>query len=252
MQDETNAVPSDDTIRSYVTEHFWPLDKLATASGAREDEVNAMIAAGCAPGVIYALDDKGWWSALGGYRSGAAGRPGDGAERWYSPATAWHLRRVRLALRDGASLVEAAAANSARFQADFADALRAVPEASNAFPACFRADGTVDDDAATAQAAEDWAGWLAGGYAVCLRIFNAATCVAKESLRATLKRHVADPAAWPIDDGEILTLCERLAQPMLPFSPWERPAGTPGVTIDRLLGELSLGRELPYATGAAA
>lgn len=252
MQDETNAVPDDDAIRVYVAAHFWPLARLAAASGASGAEVAAMIAAGCAPGVIYAFDDKGWWSALGGYRSGAAGEPAEDAERWYSPAAAWSLRRARLALRGGASLAEGAAGNRARFRADFADALRAVPEASNAFPACFRADGSVDDEAAAAQATEEWAGWLGGGYAVCLRIFNAATCVTKESLRATLKRHVADPAAWPIDDGDILTLCERLAQPMLPFAPWERPAGTPGVTIDRRLAELSLGRELPYATGAAA
>jgi hypothetical protein len=252
MRDETNAVPNDDAIRAYVTAHFWPLDRLAAASDAREAEVAAMIAAGCAPGVIYAFDDGGWWSALGGYRSGAAGGPAEDAERWYSPAAAWSLRRARLALRGGASLAEAAAGNRARFQADFADALRAVPEAYHAFPACFRADGSVDEAAAATQASEEWAGWLGGGYAVCLRIFNAATCVIKESLRATLKRHIADPAAWPIDDVDLLTLCERLAQPMLPFAPWERPVGTPGVTIDRLLGDLSLGCEFPFATRAVA
>jgi hypothetical protein len=37
---------------------------------------------------------------------------------------------------------------------------------------------------------------------------------------------------------------------MLPFAPWERPVGTPGVTIDRLLRDLSLGGELPYAASA--
>lgn len=74
--------------------------------------------------------------------------------------------------------------------------------------------------------------------------------MAKESLATTLKRHIADLANHPLADDEILALCERLAQLMLPFSPWERPGCTPGVTIDRLLRELSLGCELPYAEAA--
>lgn len=202
--------------------------------------------------MIYAFDRKGWWSALGGYRSGAVGRPSDDAERWYSPAAVWGLRRARLALRGGASIAEAAARNRAQFQADFIAALDAVPEAANAFRSCFGADGAVDHAAAEVQAGEEWSAWLKGGYAVCLRIFTGGTCVAKESLAATLKRHIADPASYPMDAGEILALCERLTQLMLPFSPWERPGCTPGVTIDRLLRALSLGCELPYSAVSAA
>ncbi|MDB5581327.1 MAG: hypothetical protein JWR80_6503 [Bradyrhizobium sp.] len=247
MNDEMNAAPDDDEIRAYVARHFWPIGDLALASGVSEQEAEAMIAGACAPGVIYAFDGEGWWSALGGYRSGAAGRPSDDAERWYSPAAAWGLRRARLAVRDGASIADAAARNRAQFQADFTAALHTVPEAANAFPSCFGADGGLDHAAAGAQAAAEWSSWLAGGYAVCLRIFNAGTCVAKEALAATLKRHIADPASYPMGAGEILALCERLTQLMLPFSPWERSGCTPGVTIDRLLRDLSLGCELPYA-----
>jgi hypothetical protein len=250
MNDEMSAAPGDDEIRAYVTRHFWPIGDLARASGASEQEVEALIAGACAPGTIYAFDGKGWWSALGGYRSGAPGRPSDGAERWYSPAAVWGLRRARLALRGGVSIAEAARRNRAQFRADFTAALSAVPEAANAFPSCFDADGMVDRAAAGAQAVEEWAAWLKGGYAVCLRIFSGQTCVAKESLGATLKRHIADPAAQPMDHGDLLAMCERLAQLMLPFAPWERPVGTPGVTIDRLLRDLSLGGELPYAASA--
>ncbi|MDB5708973.1 MAG: hypothetical protein JWL96_1043 [Sphingomonas bacterium] len=250
MNDEMNMGPGDDAIRVYVVRHFWPIGKLALASGVSEQEAAAMIAGACAPGVIYAFDDKGWWSALGGYRSGIAGGPSKDAELWYSPAAAWSLRRARLARRGAASLTEAAGANRDWFQAEFADALRAVPEAANAFPSCFDADGMVDRAAAGAQAFEEWAAWLKGGYAVCLRIFSGQTCVAKESLGATLKRHIADPAVQPMDHGDLLAMCERLAQLMLPFAPWERPVGTPGVTIDRLLRDLSLGGELPYAASA--
>ncbi len=247
MTSVANTMPGDDAIRAYVTSLFWPLGTLAAASGLSQQEAETMIAGACAPGAIYALDDKGWWSALGGYRSGNAAAPSRDAERWYSPAAVWGLRRARLALRGGASIAEAASCNRARFQADFIVALRAVPEAANAFPACFDADGSVNRGAAEAQAAKEWDAWLTGGYAVCLRIFTGATCVAKEALGATLRRHVADPDGYPLDDDESLALCERLAQLMLPFSPWERLGGTPGVTIDRLLHDLALGCELPYA-----
>jgi hypothetical protein len=250
MNDEMKVGPGDDEIRAYVARHFWPIETLALASGVSEQEAGALIAGACAPGVIYAFDRKGWWSALGGYRSGAVGRPTDDAELWYSPAAAWGLRRARLARRGGASTADAAARNRARFQNDFVAALDAVPEAANAFRSCFGADGAVDRAATEAQAGEEWSAWLKGGYAVCLRIFTGGTCVAKESLAATLKRHIADPANHPLADDEILAMCERLAQLMLPFSPWERPGCTPGVTIDRLLRELSLGCELPYAEAA--
>ena len=250
MNDEMKVGPSDDEIRAYVVRHFWPIETLALASGVSEQEAGALIAGACAPGVIYAFDRKGWWSALGGYRSGAVGRPSDDAELWYSPAAVWGLRRARLALRGGVSIAEAAARNRVRFQTDFIAALDTVPEAASAFPSCFDAGGMVDRAAATAQAAEEWSAWLKGGYAVCLRIFSGQTCVAKEALGATLKRHIADPAAYPMDDGDILAMCERLAQLMLPFAPWERPLGTPGVTIDRLLRDLSLGGEVPYPAPA--
>jgi hypothetical protein len=70
-------------------------------------------------------------------------------------------------------------------------------------------------------------GLLAGGYAVCLRIFNAGTCVAKEALGATLKRHVADTVRYPMSDGEVLALCERLAQLILPFALGNGPVARP-------------------------
>lgn len=247
MNDEMNSGPGDDEIRAYVARHFWPIGDLALASGVSEQEAEAMIAGACAPGIIYAFDHKGWWSALGGYRSGAPGRPSDDAERWYSPAAAWGLRRARHMLRGGASIADGASCNLTQFQTDFIHALRSVAEAPAAFPACFDADGALDHQAANAQAAEEWSAWLRGGYAVCLRIFTGGTCVAKEALAATLKRHIADSHRYPMANEEILAVCERLAQLMLPFSPWERPGCTPGVTIDRLLYDLSLGCELPYA-----
>ena len=33
---------------------------------------------------------------------------------------------------------------------------------------------------------------------------------------------------------------------ILPFAPWQRSTGTPGLTIDRLLSDRKLGSERPY------
>jgi hypothetical protein len=156
MNDEMTVAAGDEGIGAYVSRHFWPMETLARASGVSEQEAGALIGGGCAPGFIYAFDDNGWWSALGGYWSGAVGDPGNSARRWFGPAAARSVRRARLALRDCASIAEAAAGIRAQFQAEFAVALQSVPEAPNAFPSCFHADGTLDPGIADTQAAREW------------------------------------------------------------------------------------------------
>ncbi|GAA0314499.1 hypothetical protein GCM10009087_26140 [Sphingomonas oligophenolica] len=240
-----------DLDRRYVSDWFWDLEMLAKAVGVATAELGEMIGAGCAPGAIYAFSrEHGWWSALGGHRSGHAGPPPPGAECWFAPAAVWGLRRAVLARRQGASPEAAARLNQVLFEDEFVAALAQLPEARIAYADCFDASGVVAA-AAGAQAAREWADWIKGGYAVCLRIFTADTCVRKESLAALLKRHIADPQSCPMTAAEALAACESLAQLMLPFAPWQRPLGTPGVTIDRLLADLALGREFPFASPAA-
>ena len=230
----------------YITEWFWPFEKLAQAVGISASDLGELIGAGCGPGAIYAFSGRyGWWSALAGHVDGHDGPPPSDAERWFAPAAVWGLRRATLARRRGASLEEAARQNAALFTEEFIEALERLPEARFGFADCFDANGIIDT-IARARAVEEWAAWVGGGYAVCLRIFTGETCVRKESLGAWLKAHIADPESHPLTAEALLSICERLAQLMLPFAPWQRPLGTPGVTIDRLIADLGLGAELPF------
>ncbi|MEP7007731.1 MAG: DUF6058 family natural product biosynthesis protein [Sphingomonas bacterium] len=230
----------------YVTEWFWPSDRLARAVGISASDLNDLIEAGCGPGTIYAFSSRyGWWSALAGHVDGYEGSPPPEAERWFAPAAVWGFRRAVLARRRGASLEEAARQNAALFAEEFIEALERLPEARFGFADCFGPHGLVDT-VARARAAEEWAAWIEGGYAVCLRIFTGETCVRKESLGAWLKAHIADSERHQLTAEAALSICEKLAQLMLPFAPWQRPHGTPGVTIDRLVADLGLGVELPF------
>ena len=240
-----------DMDRHYVSSWFRDAATLAKAVGVATADLGEMTAAGCAPGTIYAFSkEHGWWSALAGHRGGHDGQPPPDAERWFAPAAVWWLRRAVLARREGASFETAARRNQAVFENEFVAALAQLPEARIAFADCFDANGAIAA-AASKRAAQEWADWIKGGYAVCLRIFTGETCVRKEALAALLKCHIADPQSCPMTAAEALSACERLAHLMLPFAPWQRPHCTPGVTIDRLLADLDLGREFPFGSPVA-
>jgi hypothetical protein len=228
---------TDHDTRRYVQRWFWTLDDLAEAAGAGPTRVERLIAAKCAPGPIYAYGDDGWWSALGGEGAPPAG------EHWYSPGAAWGLRRAELATRDGRSPEDAAAMLRDRFAEAFAVALGKERYARLAFASCFSGEA-VDREAARRAANDEWASWIVGGYGVCLRVFTAETCVAKESLGAAIKAAIDEPG---YDAAALLADAEALAGLILPFAPWQRPVGTPGRTIDRLLREQRLGSDRPYA-----
>lgn len=220
----------------YVARWFWTLDQLSEAVGVAPEIILELIAAGCAPGAIYVRTDGGaWWSALD--RS-----PPPAGVVWYSKAAAWGLRRAVLRMRGGASAAEAAQGERSAFIDDFVTAIGTTRSAELAFANCFR-DGMVDMPAASEQAQSEWQSWIRGGYGVCLHIFNARTCVSKEALGADLKRALAQGCG---EASHLLRQAEELASLILPFAPWQRPSGTPGRTIDRLLSEQHLGRELPY------
>jgi hypothetical protein len=228
---------ADDDTRRYVERWFWTLDNLAEAVGVAPARIKQLIAAKCAPGPIYARGGDGWWSALGADGAAPAG------EHWYSLGAAWGLRQAELATRGGSSPAEAAAMLRDRFADRFAVALGHQRYARLVFASCFSGD-TIDPDAARVAARDEWASWIQGGYGVCLRVFTAETCVAKESLGAWLKAALAEPDC---DAAALLADAEILAGLLLPFAPWQRASGTPGRTIDRLLREQHLGDDRPYA-----
>jgi hypothetical protein len=228
---------ADDDARRYVERWFWTLDDLAEAVGVAPARIEQLIAARCAPGPIYAKGPGGWWSALGADGVAPAG------EHWYSPGAAWGLRQAELAARGGRSPSEAAIILRDRFAEAFVMVLGHQRHARGAFAAYFSGDA-VDPDAAQAAAYDEWAAWIQGGYGVCLRVFTAETCVAKESLGAWLKAAMTEPG---YDAASLLADAEALGALLLPFAPWQRATGTPGRTIDRLLYDQHLGDDRPYA-----
>ena len=228
---------TDDDTRRYVERWFWTLDDLAQAVGVTPARIEQLIAAQCAPGPIYARGPDGWWSALGADGAAPVG------EHWYSPGAAWGLRQAELATRGGISPREAAVMLRDTFAGRFAAALSHQRHARLAFAACFSGD-RVDPVAARDVAEREWASWIQGGYGVCLRVFTAKTCIAKESLGTWLKVALAEPG---YDAAALLAEAEALAALLLPFAPWQRASGTPGRTIDRLLREQCLGDDRPYA-----
>jgi hypothetical protein len=239
----------DRAARAYVERHFWTPEALSHAVGVPWERLEILIKARVAPGAVYARDPQGgWWSALGGWVDGdGPALPEPLAEVWLSPWTAWAFRRAVLAAADGVSDEACARLEFGRFGLQFASALARIPSARAAFPDCFYDDGRVDPGNAALRAEKEWADWLDAGYAVCLKTFTGAACVEKESLGALLKRHVADPVAHPMTRVECLDACATLSGQMLPFAPWERPTGTPGLTIDVILERLGVGAERPYA-----
>ncbi len=230
---------NDTAARSYVARYFWRLPELAAATGLTEEEVQRLIRAGCGPGPIYAWSGR-WWSALSACRGADAPAPPDQGELYYSRSAAWDLRRAALLTREGATFTAAADANRDNFVSRFANLLPVVEGAEAAFPSCWP-KGVFDRARAETAAGEEWAIWLQGAYGVCLRVFNASTCIHKETLAARLKLRVAD--GMPLD---LLDEAQALAVLILPFAPWERLTGTPGLTIDLLLARLALGDDLPY------
>lgn len=231
MLDDTPA------MRAYAARWFIDGERLAAAAGCDAAELQDLIDAGAAPGPVYVRQAAGWWSALG--RHGPHDPDG---ERWYAADGAWWLRRAGLARRSGLATDAAAATNLAAFTAQFQRALAGEALAARAYPQVFEL-AVVDPAAAAAQARLEWDDWRGGAYGVCLRAFTGWTCAAKEILAFVLREHLEAPPgdARRLTDDVALDLAHRLSSLILPFSPQERPTGTPGLVIDRLLRENRLG-----------
>ena len=234
-------------MRAYVSRWFLQRDAFERQVGGSPAEIEALLANGAAPGVIYSEGPSGdWWSALAAYSGRASGLPEAGGTHWYAPAAVWWLRKGRLHLNSGASPAEAAARNRHAFARSFVRALSTEPLASLNYPRCFDQEKVLEA-AARSTADEEWGAWISGAYGVCLRVFTAESCVQKEALARRISLHFE-----AVDDNErlspetLLDYAERLSGWVLPFSPMERPSGTPGRAIDRTLATLALGVEEPF------
>lgn len=243
----SNEVMLSDQTADYVEKWFIPYDALVRRSGATADQIQSLIAAGAAPGIVYSQGADGkWWSALGAVTGKNPPSPTEDGQHWFSPGALYWLRRALLIVRSGKSAAEAAAGNRDAFVAQFIAALKETPEASGNFTEIF-ADGELNEDKAREAAIAEWADWINGSYCVCLRSFSGESCVRKESLARYLKMQYVDGQA-SAPELHILDKMEQLQLLLMPFAPFERPTSTCGLAVDRLLTILELGVEEPYLT----
>ncbi len=130
------------------------------------------------------------------------------------------------------------------FIADFVAQLSALPDGRLAYPDVY-VDGVLSLDAAEALAAAEWADWVNGGYGVCLRHWSAADVIAKMLHRGRIIALTDGGTRQTLTASDRLALLEameRLEAVTLPFAPHQRPTGTPGLWIDKILVRYALGR----------
>ncbi|CAN7596237.1 DUF6058 family natural product biosynthesis protein [Devosia sp. LjRoot16] len=227
------------TLQSYVERHFVELAELADRAGADMATVAGLVAAGAAPEPSYRIWPNGAFSSpIGGAHGGEPqGLPTD----WYAPAAVWWIRRAL-----GMSLAPAEIAQrfAADFVVEFVTQLSALSDGQLAYPDVY-VGGVLSRDAAAALAAAEWADWINGGYGVCLRHWSAADAIAKMLQRGriiALTNGATRETLSPSDRLALLEALERLEAVILPFAPHQRPSGTPGLWIDRILKRYGLGR----------
>lgn len=236
-----------DQMTQYVRQHFVDRATFVRRTGLAEQEVDALLNAKAAPGVVYSLSPDGsWWSALAGYVGSSSPSAAAGGQDWYAPAALWWVRRATLTRRAGQTHEDVSDANADTFIHQFLKALSMEPQASLNYPQCF--DGEMPDvEAARRTGRDEWKAWVSGAYAVCLSHFSGETCVRKEVIACWIRKHFegVDPDLV-LDPIELFTLAEQLASILMPFAPFERDSGTPGRAVDRTLSTLGLGGEEPY------
>jgi Family of unknown function (DUF6058) len=228
----------DDTTLAYMHRWFINRSHLADLCGVEPQEIDTLISAGCAPGIIYSFHEQyGWWSALAAATGNALPLAPAGGKDWYSPGARWWLRRAMLAQRKGKTANQAAKENKKYFCASFTDQMRHISYAQYLFR-------DADNAAIAIKADEEWQNWINGAFGVCLIHFSAETCIRKGALGHMIKsksEHMDQE-----NKAELFNLIEELAPFMTPFTPWERPTGTPGLAIDLPLKRLGLGAEYPF------
>ncbi|MEO1226724.1 MAG: DUF6058 family natural product biosynthesis protein [Pseudomonadota bacterium] len=231
-------------FQTYLDMWFCREAELAAMCGTEVATVRQLVAKGGIPGVVYRFDTRGAaWSALAAYQGLEQPECAASATEWFTPASARWVRRAVLLARAG----DASAAETLKqqFLDDYIAAIESVP-------------ATLREGLASSESGEEvWDAWVRGAYAVCMRIFTAETIVDKHCRQVRAKRLLAagelTPDELPPDERLMLHEdIEALAGFLTPFSPFERPNGTPGTVIDRGLAELGLGTENPFSATSPA
>lgn len=231
-----------ENLRAYADTHFLTLPAFLEASGLDATLFAALVEARALPGPIYRLWRDGTsWSPIGGW----VGTPRDATAKaeWFSPAATVWARRATLMARSGATPEAIAQRFHEAFAADFAREIAENPFTRFGYPELLANAAAPGLLPATTKS--EWDAWINGGYAVCLRRFDARHLVVKNA-QALRIRHITDegrkPALSPAEILDLLDAIEQLDAVMLPFAPHQRPHGTPGKWIDAILARYDLGK----------
>lgn len=212
--------------RAYVETTCTPRELLAAASAVDEATLHTLEQAGGMPAPTYTVFDGAIRSAI----RELGNPPNQGGRAFYAPAVVAWLRRA--VLLDARAL-------QAWFAESFEAALvaQAIDARAQGWTRLFAPGGSLERDALTAEVQSLHADWLNGGWAVCLRRWNGYHVVTKDLERARIGAITADGTRETLSAPERSALrdaIERLDAVMLPFAPFERPHGTPGLYIDAM------------------
>lgn len=216
---------------AYLRRHGTVGAELAAASGLGAAELSDLERAGVVPQPTYRVGE-GWVESAIGH----CGRPdGPPVETYYGPAVvAWLQRAAVLARLEAPDVRTAMLDWLAR---DLAEALaKAGADAEKYGWSHVLRDGRPDRALVRAEVDSYWAGWMRGGWAVCLRRFDGHHLAVKEIERRRLAAFTRD---WTVADLggpvalAVVDAMRRLDSVLMPFAPCERATGTPGLYLDR-------------------
>lgn len=224
-------------LRLYAERYFLTLPALAEGSALPLPAFHDLIEAGALPQPSYSLWPNGAFaSPIGGHHGPA---PAGAPTHFYSAAALWWARRASIAALPAAKV---AASFRAEFIADFVTRLRAEPLGPLGYPQAYD-HGSLDEGRAKAAASAEWQDWIVGGYGVCLRAWDAHHAITKTCQRALIVTLTREGEATSLPQAEydqLLVAMQALDAVMLPFAPHQRPHGTPGLWIDRMLDRFGL------------
>jgi len=160
-------------------------------------------------------------------------------------AATWWVRRASLLVDGGLTDPHLVAVQLREtFRADFTQAVVTSPIARLGYPDLFDG-GKIALDACNSRADREWADWINGGYGVCLRRFDANSLVTK-TCEVTRNQMISENGTkdrlTQVERLSLLDAIEKLDAVMLPFAPYQRPSGTPGKWIDKLMYKYNFGK----------
>ncbi|GAB3359238.1 DUF6058 family natural product biosynthesis protein [Lysobacter tyrosinilyticus] len=207
-------------IANYLHRYYRTTAQLSADCAMEPEALRRLVDERLVPAPSYSVSEQGTLlsKAFGEFLAGNASL-GD----YFHPANAsWVARAVEARERLGAG--PAHHALKARFQDNFALALRECDRSVFRLPDCFTDTGQPRTEGLQARTREAWEAFLDGIYSLCVADPSSEMAIArKEVLQEALVKLGSDEATWASPDGKarIGALIEQYAQASMPFSPLE-------------------------------